>query len=188
MKFQVANKPALDSSVVLLILMIVATKSIAANKLSSKLLKKHQVDRFDAIESNSIDNIQTNSQSAEHHQAVGKHSDENLRLYNQLQHQLLEQAMRQRVAEKDHLMMEKWLVDNINDLHRELKQTESDFEHYVQVTKEILAQNDIRLKQQVAATVSLSSSKIATLIQRPINLDKHMMLRAVLIDEGRNWT
>lgn len=39
----------------------------------------------------------------------------------------------------DHLMLMdmnrkfNWLTDNINDLHRELKQTENDLEHYIQV-------------------------------------------------------
>lgn len=55
----------------------------------------------------------------------------------------LREALRrgQRVAEKsaDHLIIENWLIDNINDLHRELKQTENDFEHYVQITRNMLA-------------------------------------------------
>lgn len=44
-------------------------------------------------------------------------------------------------------MMEKWLVDNIKDLHRELKQTESDFEHYLKVTKSLFAKNELRIEQ-----------------------------------------
>lgn len=67
----------------------------------------------------------------------------------------VEQVIRQRVADKDHLLMEKWLVDNINDLHRELKQTELDFEHYVQVTKNILAKNELQLKRELTRQTSL---------------------------------
>lgn len=44
-----------------------------------------------------------------------------------------------RQREDDHLMLENWLIDNINDLHRELKQTENDFEHYLHITKNMLA-------------------------------------------------
>lgn len=49
-------------------------------------------------------------------------------------------------ATVDHLLMEKWLVDNIKDLHRELKQTESDVEHYVQVTKSIMSKITNKVK------------------------------------------
>lgn len=75
-----------------------------------------------------------------------------------LEQQLVEQVIRQRVADKDHLLMEKWLVDNISDLHRELKQTEMDFEHYVRVTKNILLQNENHLKRQLAYATSLPLS------------------------------
>mgnify|MGYP006965680584 CR=1 FL=1 len=78
-----------------------------------------------------------------------------VKMLKQLQEQFIDLVMRQRVSEKDHLLMEKWLVDNINDLHRELKQTESEFEHYIQVTKNIMTQNERRLKQQVAEAMSL---------------------------------
>lgn len=83
------------------------------------------------------------------------HTQQCSKLLRQLQDQLIDQVIRQRVAEKDHLLMEKWLVDNVNDLHRELKQTEMDFEHYVQVTKNILAQNESHLKRQLAISTSL---------------------------------
>lgn len=73
----------------------------------------------------------------------------------QLEQQLAMLSKRQQVAEKDHFMMQKWLVDNINDLHRELKQTETDFDHYTQVTKSIVDQNESRFKQQLAAALSL---------------------------------
>lgn len=63
-----------------------------------------------------------------------------------LQVQLNEQEMKQRMNEKDRNLFEKWLIDNISDLHRELKQAESDFEHYAQVTKSILEQNDLALR------------------------------------------
>lgn len=72
-----------------------------------------------------------------------------------LEQLILEEHIQNKMAEKDHLMMEKWLVDNINDLHRELKQTENDFEHYVQVTKRVLLRNEFRLKQQLSAATSL---------------------------------
>lgn len=51
-------------------------------------------------------------------------------------------------------LREKWLIDNVNDLHRELKQTENDFEHYFQVTKRMIALNEQRIRQQVAATIA----------------------------------
>lgn len=72
-------------------------------------------------------------------------------LTKQLQDQLLDQEVRHKVAEEDHRRMEQWLVDNINDLHRELKQTELDFEHYAQVTKIILARNEHQIRQHVAS-------------------------------------
>lgn len=80
-----------------------------------------------------------------------------------LQKQFVEQVIKQRIADGDHLLMEKWLVDNINDLHRELKQTEMDFEHYVQVTKNILARKDLEhnnyvLKRHLALQTSLPLS------------------------------
>lgn len=74
---------------------------------------------------------------------------------DQLRDQITRLVIQQRMAEKDHLMMEKWLVDNIKDLHRELKQTELDFEHYVEVTKNILAENEAQLKRQLAVATSL---------------------------------
>jgi len=80
------------------------------------------------------------------------------RRLQQLEQQLVQQAIGQRVSEKDHLLMESWLVDNIKDLHRELKQTETDFEHYVQVTKNILLRNENQLKRQLAQATSLPLS------------------------------
>ena len=87
-----------------------------------------------------------------------KQVDQLQRLFRELQARFVEQVIRQRVADKDHLLMEKWLVDNINDLHRELKQTELDFEHYIQVTKNILAQNEQQLRRQLARQTSLPLS------------------------------
>lgn len=84
-----------------------------------------------------------------------------LKIVTQLKQRFVEQVIRQRMADKDHLLMEKWLVDNINDLHRELKQTEMDFEHYVQVTKRIFLENNdeqAELKRQLAARTSLTLS------------------------------
>lgn len=81
--------------------------------------------------------------------------DHVLKLFKRLEGQFVEQVLRQRIVDKDHLLMEKWLVDNINDLHRELKQTELDFEHYVQVTKNILAQNEQQLRRQLARASSV---------------------------------
>lgn len=78
-----------------------------------------------------------------------------LKRFKQLQAQVVRQSMQHDIAEKDHLIMEKWLVDNINDLHRELKQTENDFEHYVQVTKNIFLQNERKLKHQLAHAMGL---------------------------------
>lgn len=72
-------------------------------------------------------------------------------LTEKLRDRLLDQETRHKVAEEDHRRMEKWLVDNINDLHRELKQTELDFEHYAQVTKIILARNEHQIRQHVAS-------------------------------------
>ena len=54
--------------------------------------------------------------------------------------------------------MERWLVDNVNDLHRELKQTEGDFEHYMRVTKNIFLRNEAQLKRQLALATSLPLS------------------------------
>lgn len=72
-------------------------------------------------------------------------------LVKQLRKQMLDQEIRNRATEEDHRRMEQWLVDNINDIHRELKQTELDFEHYAQVTKIILAKNEHQIRQQVAS-------------------------------------
>lgn len=72
-------------------------------------------------------------------------------LVRQLRKQVLDQEIRNKATEEDHRRMEQWLVDNINDLHRELKQTELDFEHYAQVTKIILAKNEHQIRQQVAS-------------------------------------
>lgn len=85
------------------------------------------------------------------------------RVLQALQKQFVEQVIKQRVVDEDHLLMEKWLADNVNDLHRELKQTEMDFEHYVQVTKKILARNDVErnnnlLKRQLALQTALPLS------------------------------
>ena len=89
--------------------------------------------------------------------------EDSLKILHALQKQFVEQVIRQRVIDQDHLMMEKWLVDNINDLHRELKQTEMDFEHYVRVTKNILAANELenrndQLKRQLALQTALPLS------------------------------
>jgi hypothetical protein len=83
-----------------------------------------------------------------------------LKLFEQLQVRFVEQLIRQRAVDKDHLLMEKWLVDNINDLHRELKQTEMDFEHYVQVTKNILARSEQELQRRLARPSSSQSLSI----------------------------
>ena len=80
------------------------------------------------------------------------------RLIGQLQRELLDQVIKQRMVEKDHLLMERWLVDNVNDLHRELKQTEGDFEHYMRVTKNIFLRNEAQLKRQLALATSLPLS------------------------------
>lgn len=61
--------------------------------------------------------------------------------FRKLQSQLVEHSIKQSATERDHLMMDKWLIDNVNALHRRLKQMENDFENYVQVTKNTLAQN-----------------------------------------------
>lgn len=84
-----------------------------------------------------------------------KNIEDHSKLLDQLQKQLINQAIRQQVADKDHLIMEKWLVDNVNDLHRELKQTEMEFEHFVQVTKNIMTQSEQQLRRQLAAATSL---------------------------------
>lgn len=81
-----------------------------------------------------------------------------MKWFEHLQRQFMQQVLRERVAEKDHLLMQKWLVDNINDLHRELKQTESDFEHYVQVTKGLMLTSEQRLKQELARATKLPLS------------------------------
>lgn len=72
-----------------------------------------------------------------------------------VQRQLAEQALLQKMSDKDHTLMEKWLVDNINDLHRELKQTESDFEHYVQVTKKFIEKNELLMSPLIASGLSV---------------------------------
>lgn len=89
----------------------------------------------------------------QHHECV--------RCLRKLEEQLLAQSVRQRMVEKDHLIMERWLVDNIKDLHRELKQTETDLEHYVQVTKSILAQSESQIRQQLALALSQPSPRMA---------------------------
>lgn len=78
------------------------------------------------------------------------------RWLSRFREQLAEQWARQRALESDHEMRAKWLIDNINDLHRELKQTEHDFEHYFQVTKDIIAHNSDYARQQVAQAMARS--------------------------------
>lgn len=103
---------------------------------------------------------QTSATTDKDNELINRQHLELTKWFDNLQQQFVQQVLRQRVAEKDHLMMQKWLVDNINDLHRELKQTESDFEHYVQVTKSLLlAGNEQRLmKQQLARATRLPLS------------------------------
>lgn len=67
-------------------------------------------------------------------------------VFNQWQNQLVQSQL---LAQRDHELREKWLIDNINDLHRELKQTEGDFEHYFQVTKDLIARNEARMNSHV---------------------------------------
>lgn len=91
------------------------------------------------------------------------HKQDCHKILEALQQQFVEQVIKQRVVDADHLLMEKWLVDNVNDLHRELKQTEMDFEHYVQVTKKMLAHNDLErdnylLKRELAMQTALPLS------------------------------
>lgn len=112
---------------------------------------------------------------------------EGLKLYTQLQEQLVEHTIRQRVAENDHFLMEKWLVDNINDLHRELKQTESDFEHYTKVTKEIIAQNERLIKQQLTNMVPHVPYFVAQVPHSVIQPVAPM--RSLIISSlGHNWS
>lgn len=59
---------------------------------------------------------------------------------NKLHEKLQKNELRYQTDQKDRHIMDKWLVDNIKELHRELKQTGLDFEHYLQVTKTIIAQ------------------------------------------------
>lgn len=80
-----------------------------------------------------------------------------------LQMQLNNQEVKQRITDKDRMIFEKWLVDNINDLHRELKQTESDFEHYVQVTKNIMERNE------QAKKLSTGTPLVAALYLAPLS-------------------
>lgn len=103
------------------------------------------------------------SSSAVSHNPNQDQASECMEMMRALQGQFVAQVIKQRVADQDHLMMEKWLVDNINDLHRELKQTEMDFEHYVEVTKNILARSELeernaQLKRQLALQTTLPLS------------------------------
>lgn len=60
----------------------------------------------------------------------------------------------------DHVMMEKWLIDNINDLHRELKQTETEFEHFSDVTQHIIARNEVAYQKELGLLLrALAHSK-----------------------------
>lgn len=104
----------------------------------------------------------------------------------QLQDELANQVKRQKAAEMDHLMMQKWLVDNISDLHRELKQTEVDFEHYVQVTKTIMGNNERQLRQQQQQQQVISPPTLAFLVD-PLNSKPQIgTLRALLVNTQTN--
>lgn len=139
-----------------------AKEAAAATKAeSSKRLRHRTESEMMEDESNNIDDYvkqeaePERSRKIDHNNdrnVVGEQRDSSIRWFRKLQEQLLDQSMRQQMVEKDHILTEKWLVDNINDLHRELKQTETDLEHYVQVTKNILAQNEAQLRQQQLAS------------------------------------
>lgn len=75
---------------------------------------------------------------------------------------------RQRGVERDQELRERWLTDNVNDLHRELKQTESEFEHYFQVTKELIARNEARINQQQQVIIKQQQQELARMNMNPI--------------------
>lgn len=110
---------------------------------------------------NENEKLQMEDENVNKYNKISRHNNDELFETNwakQLKEQLLDQKLQHQMVEKDHQMMEKWLVDNINDLHRELKQTELDFEHYVQVTKRMLVKNERQIRQQV-------DNSIATLLK-----------------------
>lgn len=157
-------------------------------------------DESNSIESDSLDSNRLSFRPAEPQvtklESNNRNVDVSSKWHKRLQEQLIHETLRHRVAEKDHLIMEKWLVDNINDLHRELKQTETDFEHYFQVTKNIIAQNERQFKQQVASLMTIAGAlpfqmPLMNNMVAPIELnDKKRVgsLRTLLLASGHNWT
>lgn len=119
--------------------------------------KSTELEHFKNKKQNNIKNISTKSTSSTGHTLEGNNKYENNKWVKLINEEIERQSKRMKASEEDHSIMQKWLVDNINDLHRELKQTEMDFEHYVQVTKNILASNERQLKLQKQFSLTTTS-------------------------------
>lgn len=179
------------TAVILASIVAIQTRETLADKgVLKKIYQHHRSDLFED-ESNNIEDFVQQVPARDRVKSDGKfqkasstadageeNRDTSVRWFRKLQDQLLDQSIRHRVAEKDHSMMERWLVDNINDLHRELKQTETDLEHYVQVTKNILAQNEVHLRQQLATALSQPV---------PSKLARYQPLKQEGITEQSKW-
>lgn len=133
-------------------------------QLKSSDLKKSIVKR------NYIKNISTESSSSSSKTDL-PNKYENNNLFKLLHEEIEKQIKKQKDSAEDNSIMQKWLVDNINDLHRELKQTEVDFEHYVQVTKNILANNERQLKLQKQFSSASREAQGLTLFNVPNTIE-----------------
>lgn len=133
----------------------VASNSIADEQSPFDSKQAIEDSRSRMAKSSASENVVDNAETAKH-----EYCSKTLRA---LQKQFVEQVIKQRVVDEDHMLMERWLVENVKDLHRELKQTEMDFEHYVQVTKKMFARYDLErsnylLKRQLAMQTALPLS------------------------------
>lgn len=102
----------------------------------------------------------------------------------------------QKAVEKDHQIREKWLIDNIRDLHREIKQTESDIDHFAKINKQIIDRNIDFTRRQLSQAMRGSSfnpgwSYISTYHQpttRIIAIDPyHRHYFSSIYDPFRRW-
>lgn len=157
---------------ILLLVALVSQQSEAKKTIKSLIMPSEN-------ELSSEDNsISPSSSSMNDHVDISQLKAATEMQIRQIREDLSDQIKSQRLNEKDHLMTQKWLVDNINDLHRELKQTEMDFEHYVQVTKSILANNEHKLRLQQNSILSSMAPPSALGFMKPYNVAS---LRSILI-------
>lgn len=121
----------------------------ARETLSRKLTNNLNEPTVDSVEDNAIEHpkVSENPLISKIAQMSSHERLESKNWFRLLQEEIANQAIRQRASDKDHILMQQWLIDNINDLHRELKQTEVDVENYARVTKNLFATSERNLKK-----------------------------------------